>query len=186
MLWMTQYLCCSLNVMKVTDHGFKRLEQCRSITNLLCQKPCQCACVRVCVCVCVFVVRLAVNADGILSIWLKPSHAADFVCYRVCVRGCVSVCDWWAVGLLLECVLMFNVICVCCITVCLDFAYISLSRACKQNQIKKHLLSEVHISIHHSSISQQLIEVRVAAATGKQISCKTVFQCEKVLLQCDR
>lgn len=30
--------------------------------------------------VCVFVVRLAVNADEILSIWLKPSHAADFVC----------------------------------------------------------------------------------------------------------
>lgn len=141
----------------------------------------------VCVCECMFV---CVCGETCCECWwdsrrLIETQPCSRLAHFVCVRVCVCVSDWWAVGLLLECVVMVNVIrvCVCVyvcyINVCLVIGYISLCRACKQNQIKKHLLWEVHTSIHHPSISQLLIQVRVAVATGQHSRPETAFSVKR-------
>ena len=135
LIWMTQYLCCNLNMRRVSDHSFKCLKQCRSRNSQ-------------CLCVCVYWDLLW------MLMGLSASDWKSAMPQTVCV--CVCVCDWWAMSLLLECVLIVNLVrvCVCYVTVFV-IGYISLFRTCKENQIKLELppprdLDTAHCRAHGS------------------------------------
>lgn len=68
----------------------------------------------------------------------------------------------------------------CCITVCLVIAYVSLCGARKQIQIKKHLLSEVHTAIHHLAHFPAAYPGQGRRGNGTAQQTRGCFQNEKV------